>query len=231
MSEVVPHAVNACDVAVRGDDGDRGDEFDEDRALREEVGHLLLVGRHLGPGAAVEDGHGSIDKLESRARRVDGRVPSADYEYARAEEGRAAVREAFEHVESAEDALGLEARHAGEGRVHGETARDVDGIEPSTEKVAGWGGHTFAEADLDPEGGDALNIACESCLRDAERRSKARHSAGVALGFDDSDRNPGHGEEAGGSEAGGTGADDGYATVALGCAGKWRSSSFRREAL
>ena len=103
-----------CPASRDGQDRDRLDQHFELDPLFQCLVDLPCVGRHLGPGAAVDDRHIAGAQAQGGAGRVDGRVAAADNHHPVAQPDLFAQANAAQEGHAVEYALGV---FAGNGQL------------------------------------------------------------------------------------------------------------------
>ena len=185
-------AAQAGHLAVPGEDFLRRSEIGDLGALGFRRPDLLLPGRHLRAGAAVDDVHLLRPEPDGRARHVDGDVAAADDGDPPADPGHAREVDLAQEIDPLAHPVGTFARDAELDSLVG-AQRQIDRLEALGEEAVD--GDIPAQRgvgfDLDPEVGDDLDLAVEHVPRQAVvGNTDAQHPAGRRQGLEDGRANP-----------------------------------------
>ena len=183
-------AAEGHDRAVAPDDlGDRQARPDRDPLALGRL-DLLLLGRHVGPAAAVGDRDRRGAAAEGGAGGVHRRAPAADHHHGAREPGMLAEVDLLEEEGRGDHAGQAVAGHAEPAALRG-AGGEEDGLEAFALQVAERevAAHRRVEPELDAEADDPLDLRLEDLARQAVLGDPDRHhAAGHGHRLEDGDR-------------------------------------------
>ncbi len=178
--------------------------------------HIPGVGRHLGPRAAVEDGHPLRPQPPGHHRRVHGHVPAADDDDPPAHRHLLPQIHPAQEVHPVEHSLQILAGNAQPAALVGPHG-DEDGIIIAPQFLQARPAvpaHGRVESDLHPQGLDIRDLPPQHVFRQAVLGdAHGHHPPGHGQGLENGDRIALAGQEIGGGEAGRPRTDDGNARI------------------
>ena len=213
LAELHPDALEARDPPVLPpEDADGGDEEVHPNPLVLRLHDLRAVGRHLRPGAPVEETDLVRAEAQGGPGAVDRRVPASHDEDAAVQLDLPPEPEASEEVDPGEDAGGVLVRHAHPRAFPGAEAEE-DRVEPSLAEARDR--EVAAEADVRREPHSEVEDPADLEVQDVPRQAVLgdavpEHSSGLRLRLEQLDRVAAAGEVEGARQPRGTRPDDGH---------------------